>query len=192
MNDAERAASHYADLLACRGQHHWFLVDRILGEIATLVGEWADATDHLDQALCIAEREGLLPEKGRILIAQANLELAQGRSGNVTRAWQRLTEAVALFRGLRCKSLVRQTRQRLRELPQATSMRNRAPIPAALSPREVEVLHLVATGKRNREIAQALNISTSTVAKHLTAIFDKTGCENRAAATAFAFRHGLT
>jgi len=192
MNDAKRAASHYTDLLACRGQHHWFLVDRILGEIATLTGAWSDAAAHLDTALRITERERLLPEKGRILIAQANLELAQGRPSNVTRARQRLTEAMVLFRDLRCKSLVRQIRQRLRELPREPSTRSNTPIPAALSPREVEVLRLVATGKHNREIAQALNISESTVAKHLTAIFDKTGCENRAAVTAFAFRHGLT
>jgi ATP/maltotriose-dependent transcriptional regulator MalT len=191
VNDAERAASHYTDLLACRGQHHWFLVDRILGEIATLAGEWSNAADHLDQALHIAEREGLLPEKGRILIAQANLELAQGRPGNMARARRRLTEALALFRDLRSKSLVRQIRQRLSELPQEPSTQSIAATPAALSPREVEVLCLVAAGKRNREIAQALNISASTVAKHLTTIFDKTGCENRAAATAFAFRHGL-
>ena len=63
--------------------------------------------------------------------------------------------------------------------------------PAGLSRREVDVLRLVAAGMSNREIAHQLNLSDSTVAKHLTSIFTKTDTTNRAAATAFAIRHGL-
>jgi DNA-binding NarL/FixJ family response regulator len=63
--------------------------------------------------------------------------------------------------------------------------------PAGLSQREVEVLRLVAAGKSNRQIAQALTLSEKTVANHLTHIFNKTGVDNRAAATAFAMRHNL-
>jgi len=63
--------------------------------------------------------------------------------------------------------------------------------PAGLSRREVEVLRLVAAGMSNREIAHQLNLSDSTVAKHLTSIFTKTDTTNRAAATAFALRHGI-
>lgn len=191
MGDVEQATGYYTDLLACQGQHHWFLVDRILGEIATLAHDWSNAANHLAQALRIAERESLLPEKGHILIAQADLELLQGQTGNMMLARQRLTEALTIFRDLGNKSMARCIRQRLRELPRESVMRGAVPTPAALSLREVEVLRLVAAGKRNREIAQTLHISYSTVAKHLTAIFNKTGCENRAAATAFAFQHGL-
>jgi two-component system response regulator DegU len=53
------------------------------------------------------------------------------------------------------------------------------------------VLKLVAQGKSNRQIAQALCLTEKTVINHLTHIFNKTGCENRAAAAAFALRHGL-
>ena len=60
-----------------------------------------------------------------------------------------------------------------------------------LSPREIEVLRLVAEGKSNRAIAEALVISERTVINHLSNIFTKTGAENRASATAYAFRHGL-
>jgi DNA-binding NarL/FixJ family response regulator len=49
----------------------------------------------------------------------------------------------------------------------------------------------VAEGKSNYQIAQKLNLSEKTVANHLTTIFYKTASENRAAATAFAIRHGL-
>ncbi len=60
-----------------------------------------------------------------------------------------------------------------------------------LSPREVEVLRLVAAGKSNREIAATLTISEHTVARHLQNIFAKLGVSSRTAAGAFAFEHDL-
>jgi DNA-binding NarL/FixJ family response regulator len=63
--------------------------------------------------------------------------------------------------------------------------------PGGMSTREVEVLRLVAQGRTNREIAAALVLSEKTVTNHLTAIFAKAGVENRAAATAYAFRNSL-
>ncbi len=53
------------------------------------------------------------------------------------------------------------------------------------------MLKLVTEGKSNRQIAQELGLSEKTVANHLTHIFGKTSSENRAAAAAFAIRHGL-
>ncbi|MCC6382606.1 MAG: response regulator transcription factor [Dehalococcoidia bacterium] len=64
--------------------------------------------------------------------------------------------------------------------------------PGGLSPRELEVLQLVAEGLSNREIAERLVLSERTVINHVSHIFEKTGVENRAGATAFAFRSGLT
>ena len=57
--------------------------------------------------------------------------------------------------------------------------------------RELEVLRLVATGSTNREIANALSISERTVERHLGNIFTKVDVPNRAAATAYAYDHGL-
>ena len=57
--------------------------------------------------------------------------------------------------------------------------------------REVEVLRLVASGKTNREVAADLVISERTVARHVSNIFDKLGVPSRAAATAYAYQHGL-
>ena len=60
-----------------------------------------------------------------------------------------------------------------------------------LTAREVQVLRLVAAGNTNQKIAGTLAISTHTVRRHLQNIFDKIGVSSRAAATAFAFQHGL-
>jgi ATP/maltotriose-dependent transcriptional regulator MalT len=60
-----------------------------------------------------------------------------------------------------------------------------------LSPRELEVLRLVASGKSNREVASVLVISEHTVARHVQNIFTKIGVTSRTAAGAFAFEHDL-
>ena len=63
--------------------------------------------------------------------------------------------------------------------------------PNSLTDREVEVLGLVATGRTNRAVADALGISEKTVARHVANIFGKLGVSTRAAATAYAHRKGL-
>jgi DNA-binding CsgD family transcriptional regulator len=60
-----------------------------------------------------------------------------------------------------------------------------------LTPRQLEVLRLVAVGRSNREIAAALVISEHTVARHLQNIFAALGVSSRSAAGAFAFEHRL-
>ncbi len=68
----------------------------------------------------------------------------------------------------------------------------RATDPAGgLTDREVQVLRLVATGRTNRVIAADLVLSEKTVARHLANIFAKVGVSSRAAATAYAYEHGL-
>ena len=63
--------------------------------------------------------------------------------------------------------------------------------PAGLTPREVEVLGLVATGMTNVQVAQRLFLSPRTVQRHLGSIYRKLGVSSRAAATRFASEHGL-
>ena len=55
----------------------------------------------------------------------------------------------------------------------------------------MEVLALVARGISNREIAAELVISEKTVARHLSNIFVKIDVSSRAAATGYAYEHGL-
>jgi ATP/maltotriose-dependent transcriptional regulator MalT len=63
--------------------------------------------------------------------------------------------------------------------------------PSGLTPRELEVLRLVASGKSNREIASELVLSEHTVARHLQNIYAKLGVSSRTAASAYAFARGL-
>ena len=59
-----------------------------------------------------------------------------------------------------------------------------------LTPRESEVLRLIAAGKSNREIARALFVSEATVKTHVNRIFAKTGSRDRTQAMRYAFDHG--
>ena len=59
-----------------------------------------------------------------------------------------------------------------------------------LTPREAEVLRLIAAGASNREIARALFVSEATVKTHVSRIFAKTGSRDRAQAVRYACAHG--
>jgi DNA-binding NarL/FixJ family response regulator len=59
-----------------------------------------------------------------------------------------------------------------------------------LTPREAEVLRLIAAGQSNREIARTLFVSEATVKTHVNRIFAKTASRDRAQATRYAYTHG--
>lgn len=61
----------------------------------------------------------------------------------------------------------------------------------SLSPREIEVLDLVAGGKTNKDIARQLWVSETTVKSHLLHAFDKLGAADRAEAVAVALKKGI-
>ena len=65
------------------------------------------------------------------------------------------------------------------------------PPPDDLTPREVEVLGLIAQGLSNRDIAARLFVSEATVKTHVNNIFSKAGVRDRAQAVRYAFDHGL-
>jgi DNA-binding CsgD family transcriptional regulator len=115
----------------------------------------------------------------RVLTAQACRSLGDSGSADME-----LDAAQQVFRALGAAPDLARTRE-LR--PQDAGPRT----VGGLTEREIEVLRLVATGRTNRAIAEALDISEKTVARHLSNIFAKLDLSSRAAATAYAFQHNL-
>jgi len=63
--------------------------------------------------------------------------------------------------------------------------------PDSLTSRELEVLHLIATGMTDAQVAVVLVVSTRTVNAHLRSIYSKLGVTSRSAATRYAIDHRL-
>lgn len=63
--------------------------------------------------------------------------------------------------------------------------------PAGLTPREVEVLILIARGASTRQVAHALEITPKTAGTHIERIYTKIGASTRSTATLYALQHGL-
>ena len=83
------------------------------------------------------------------------------------------------------------TREELRRVSGAGVTRVNTDLEAPLTPRETEVLAQLAHGLTNKEIAQALNISTETVKEHVQNILKKIGVADRTQAAVWAVRAGL-
>ena len=79
-----------------------------------------------------------------------------------------------------------------RLLPPEIAARLAERIPRSeLSPRELEILRLIAKGSSNKEVANTLEISEGTVRVHASNIFAKLGCNDRAQAVSEAFQRGI-
>jgi DNA-binding CsgD family transcriptional regulator/tetratricopeptide (TPR) repeat protein len=102
-----------------------------------------------------------------------------------------MRRALAEFERLGARPAALATARRLRELVARGPRPATAENPANLTPREVEVLTLVAEGLRNAEIAKRLVVSQRTVDHHVSAILRKLGARSRSEAGAAAVRLGL-
>jgi DNA-binding CsgD family transcriptional regulator len=147
---------------------------------------------------------------GAVLLAEGDPRAALVKLRTAHRSWRELdapheTARVRLRIGLACRELgdagsaelefdaARGTFEQLGAEPDLERLARlmRTSGLGGLSPRESEVLNLVAAGKTNRAIATELVISEKTVARHVSNILTKLGLTSRAEATAYAFKHGL-
>jgi ATP/maltotriose-dependent transcriptional regulator MalT len=148
------------------------------GRLQFVTGEPAGASVVLREALVLWEQLGNPYEAAtvRTLLGQVLRD-----AGDEPGAAEAFRSAASAFEQLGARLDVKQLAER----------GGRRLFPAGLTAREVQVLQLVAAGKSNREVAAELCLSVKTVSRHLSNIFTKAGVGSRAAATAFAFQHGL-
>ncbi len=190
LGDNHRAMGLHARLLKFEGLHEYFLVDRVLGLLETLKGDFSAARMHLERAETVARCEGLHPELARTFVAQARLAIAHV-DGAEELGSGLLAKAISLFEKFQMHKEAALARQELLLLDTNPAVPAPLATPAGLSPRHIEILRLIAAGKSNRAIGESLFISEKTVANHLTTIYTKTGTDNRAGAVAYALRHAL-
>jgi DNA-binding CsgD family transcriptional regulator len=158
---------------------------RLLGEIETATKNHAAAEANLTVALALAATCEAPHERALTLLALAELRLAMGQ----------VDEAAAHVDEVRCLCTPLGAAPALARAaalaPRLDAMPAAPDAPCGLTPREVEVLRLVADGRSDREIAEALFIGPTTVRTHLTSAFGKLEVGSRTAAVAAARRRGI-
>ncbi|MDQ5832734.1 MAG: AAA family ATPase [Actinomycetota bacterium] len=157
--------------------------DRYLGMLATTLGEWERAESHFERALELNRRMGAVTWLAHTAYEYARLLVARG-PGDRDRVAALLGEAATHAEQIGMPALL----GRIRALGPAQP---KAALPDGLSPREVQILGLVARGLSNREIGAELFISEHTAANHIRSILRKSGCGNRTEAASYAHRLGL-
>jgi DNA-binding NarL/FixJ family response regulator len=147
------------------------------------------AEEYYQEAIAVTARAGARLETARACLDYARLVAARDRE----EANDLLGRAQMVFQDVGAKTLIAQASEAaaLIDEPLEVAIPETAPYPDKLSEREVQVLRLVAAGNTNQQIADALVLSPKTVARHMSNIFDKTGVENRSAATRYAYEQGL-
>jgi DNA-binding CsgD family transcriptional regulator len=186
-------------------------------QIAIAAGDPAAAESAVDELDEIAEhydspvlRASAATSRGRVQVAAGD----PGACGTLRAAlsqWQQLdvpyeVATARMLLGLACRELGDHddalvsfsAAEAAFELLGATldvrlirDLTSRRQLPGGLTEREAEVLRLVAAGRTNREIADALYLSEKTVARHLSNIFTKVGVSSRSGATAYAFEQRI-
>ncbi len=174
-------------------------------EARTACAEFEELAERYESAMLGAM---VAHARGAVLVAAGEAHSALGPLRDAQRVWLALdapyeiartrllvSRACAELGDAETARLEREAAQeifeRLGAAPDLARLAARKTDAHGLSPRELEVLRLVASGKTNRDIASTLVISEHTVARHLQNTFRKIGVSSRSAATAYAFENDL-
>jgi DNA-binding CsgD family transcriptional regulator len=168
-------------LVGCYGA-----ADRYLGMLAATLGEAERAEDHFERALELNRRMEMSTWVAHTAYEYARFLHGRGGGGGA-RAQVLAGEAAGLAERIGMRALL----ARVHALGVSDSATAAGELPNGLSPREAQILGLVAQGLSNREIGASLAISEHTAANHIRSILRKTDCANRTEAATFAHRHGL-
>jgi DNA-binding CsgD family transcriptional regulator len=189
-------------------------------EIILAVGDVGDARAAADELATLAVERGAPMLDAISASATGSVVLAEGDArpalAVLRRAWRSWHELGVPYEGARARVLVAEACRMLgdddgadTELDAARAVFEdlgaapdlarvsrlagdvKGTTSGVLTSREIDVLRLLATGMTNRAIAGRLTISEKTVASHLSHIFTKLQLPSRAAATAYAYEHGL-
>jgi ATP/maltotriose-dependent transcriptional regulator MalT len=167
------------------------------GALAASRGDHIPALPCLEDAVDFYHRSGAVFEGARARTLLARTLLALGR---IESAARETSEALQAFRRLGARRAAIAAESLLREIADAAAAAGsatrgsvRAP-GTTLSPREAEILALMARGRSNAEIAGTLVLSIRTVERHISNLYEKLGVAGRsarAAAVAYAVTAGL-
>jgi ATP/maltotriose-dependent transcriptional regulator MalT len=157
-------------------------------------GRLREAREAALKALTLARRGQAQPETAHALLCLARIS---SRAGDLADTRARAREARDVIAGCADPGILGPLLSETEQLPGppsrtvTPSRRGRDRRPDGLTPREAEVLGLLAAGRTNSEIATQLVLSVHTVERHLQNAYRKIGARNRADATVYVVRHRI-
>ncbi|MDP6453732.1 MAG: helix-turn-helix transcriptional regulator [SAR202 cluster bacterium] len=161
---------------------------RRMGEAADLCGESDRALKHFHKALEVSINTRDRPETAITRFDMAKLLLGHYPERR-DEAMRHLEFAIAEFRDMKMRPSLDPALALMEEAESGPSRRTSHP--GGLTPREFEVLGLIAKGASNREIGNELFLTVRTVERHTTNIYKKIDARGRADAIAYALRHEM-
>jgi non-specific serine/threonine protein kinase len=196
QRDAPGAVTHLQELLELSSESENPRLLRVCGEGVTWLlreqGDPEQLTRLLGAIRLLREMMGI--DQGKfvstaMLFVPITTEALQARLGQ-----EAFAAALAEGRSLTLEEMAALMRALLDRVGQggaSETVEQEAPGPGLLSPREHEVLRLLAEGRSNKQIAKELIIAESTAKYYVTGVFNKLGVDSRAQAVAVAAQQGL-
>jgi DNA-binding CsgD family transcriptional regulator/tetratricopeptide (TPR) repeat protein len=196
--DGEACARTYSKLRHLSGIAHsgyWgvpWIADRLLGAVAVGAGLHDEAAGRYEAALHFARQGGYRVELALTCLGYARVLGAAGPAQDLQKCAALASEGLTVAMELGMEPVMSKLRELGAGVGVATAGGDQRPRnPGGLTERELEVLRLIASGRSNREIGEALFISENTVIRHVSNIYAKAGVSNRVEATSYAHRHAL-